>query len=141
MEFITLECKSARSSALCYKFPSIFKNTKGKICQDVWGFHNVAMYICKGNKNSNERVFTNFSYTSIETTRNYSQSQNSSLKDQPRLWYRNKKVQFDYDMKLVIFGIDKDKNLIVQFPVFIKPYTQQPHILYKIGTVPVSIID
>ena len=29
-------------------------------------------------------------------------------------------------MQLVTFGIDKDKNLIIQFPVFIQPYTQQP---------------
>ena len=29
-------------------------------------------------------------------------------------------------MKPVTFGIDNDKNLIVQFPVFIQPYTQQP---------------
>ena len=35
-----------------------------------------------------------------------------------------------YDMQLVTFGIDKDKNLIVQFPVFVQPYTQQPLILY-----------
>ena len=28
-------------------------------------------------------------------------------------------------MKLVTFGIDKGKILIVQFPVFIQPYTQQ----------------
>ena len=28
-----------------------------------------------------------------------------------------------YDMKLVTFSIDKDMNLIIQFPVFIKPYT------------------
>ena len=27
------------------------------------------------------------------------------------------------DMQLVTFGIDKDKNLIVQFPIFIQPYT------------------
>ena len=46
-----------------------------------------------------------------------------------------------YDMKLVTFGIDKDKNLIIQFPVFIQPYTQQLLILYQIQTVPVSIID
>ena len=46
-----------------------------------------------------------------------------------------------YDMQLVMFGIDKDKNLIVQFPVFIQPYTQQPLILYQIETVPVMIID
>ena len=46
-----------------------------------------------------------------------------------------------YDMQLVTFGIDKDKNLIMQFPVFIQPYTQQPPILYQIETVPVLIID
>ena len=46
-----------------------------------------------------------------------------------------------YDMQLVTFGIDKDKNLIVQFPVFMQPYTQQPLILYQIETVPVLIVD
>ena len=44
-------------------------------------------------------------------------------------------------MKLVTFGIDKDESLIVQFPVFIQPYTQQPLVLYQIETVPVSILD
>ena len=34
-----------------------------------------------------------------------------------------------YDMQLVTFGIDRDRNLIIQFPVFIQPYTQQPLIL------------
>ena len=44
-------------------------------------------------------------------------------------------------MKLVTFGIDRDKNLIIQFPVFIQPYTQQLLVLYRIETVPVPIID
>ena len=44
-------------------------------------------------------------------------------------------------MKLVTFGIDKDGNLIIQFPVFIQPYTQQPLILYQVETVPVLIVD
>ena len=46
-----------------------------------------------------------------------------------------------YDMKLVTFGIDEERNLIIQFPVFIQPYTQQPLILYQIETVLVPIID
>ena len=46
-----------------------------------------------------------------------------------------------YNMQLVTFGIDKDKNLIIQFPVFMQPYTQQPLILYQLETVPVPIID
>ena len=46
-----------------------------------------------------------------------------------------------YDMQLVTFGFERDKNLIVQFPIFIQPYTQQPLILYQLETVPVSILD
>ena len=46
-----------------------------------------------------------------------------------------------YNMQLVTFGIDKDQNLIIQFPVFIQPYTQQPLMLYQIEMVPVPIID
>ena len=46
-----------------------------------------------------------------------------------------------YDMKLVMFGIDQDKNLIIQFPVFIQPYTQKPLSLYQIETIPVLILD
>ena len=46
-----------------------------------------------------------------------------------------------YYMKLITFGIYTDKNLIVQFPIFIQPYTQQPLILYQLETVPVPIID
>ena len=45
------------------------------------------------------------------------------------------------DMQLVTLGINKDKNPIIQFPVFIQPYTQQPLILYQIETVPVPNID
>ena len=44
-------------------------------------------------------------------------------------------------MKLVSFGIDRDRNLIIQFQVFMQPYTQQPLILYQIETVPVPIVD
>ena len=36
-----------------------------------------------------------------------------------------KRLYLYYDMKLVTFSVDKNKNLIVQFPVFIQPYTQQ----------------
>ena len=44
-------------------------------------------------------------------------------------------------MKLITFGIDKGRNLIIQFPVFIQPYMQQPLVLHQIETVPVPIID
>ena len=46
-----------------------------------------------------------------------------------------------YDMKLVTFGIDNQRNLIVQFSVFVQPYTQRRLIMYQIETVPVLILD
>ena len=46
-----------------------------------------------------------------------------------------------YDMKLVMFGIDQDRNLIIQFPIFVQPYTQKPLTLYQIETLPVPILD
>ena len=51
------------------------------------------------------------------------------------------KLHLYYDMQLVTFGINKDKNLIIQFPVFIQSYTQQPLILYQTETVSVPIVD
>ena len=52
-----------------------------------------------------------------------------------------KRLHLNYDIKLVTFSIDRDQNLIIQFPVFIQPYTQQPLILYQTETVPVPIVD
>ena len=46
-----------------------------------------------------------------------------------------------YDRQLVTFGIARDMNLVIQFPVFIQPYTQKPLILYHLETVPVPILD
>ena len=36
-----------------------------------------------------------------------------------------KRLYLYYDMKLVTFGIDDKRNLIVQFPVFVHPQSQQ----------------
>ena len=44
-------------------------------------------------------------------------------------------------MKLVTFRIDRKCNLVIQFLIFVQPYTQQPLILYQIETVPVPIVD
>ena len=52
-----------------------------------------------------------------------------------------KRLYLYHDMKLVTFVIDRDRNLIIQFLVFIQPYTKQPLILCQIGTVQVPIID
>ena len=39
-----------------------------------------------------------------------------------------------YDMQLVTFGIDKDMNLVMQFPVFIQSYIQKPLIVYQLDS-------
>ena len=44
-------------------------------------------------------------------------------------------------MKLVMFGIDYQKSLIIQFPMFVQTYTQTKLTLYQVETVPVPISD
>ena len=44
-------------------------------------------------------------------------------------------------MKLVTFGIEYQKNLIIQFPMFVQPYMQTKLTLYQVETVPVPILD
>ena len=46
-----------------------------------------------------------------------------------------------YDMQLVTFGINSSMNLVIQFLVFIQPYTQKPLFLYQLETVPVPVLD
>ena len=45
------------------------------------------------------------------------------------------------DMKLSSFVYDKDFNLLLQFPVFMEPYTQKPVALYQLETAPFPIKD
>ena len=52
-----------------------------------------------------------------------------------------KRLHLYYDIKLVTFRIDRKRNHIIQFPVFVQPYTQQPLILYQLETVPVPTVD
>ena len=52
-----------------------------------------------------------------------------------------KRLYLYYDMKLATFGIDDQRNLIIQFPVFVQLHTQQHLILYQLETVPVPIVD
>ena len=40
-----------------------------------------------------------------------------------------------------MFGINQDRNLIIQFPIFIQPYTQKSLTLYQIETIIVLILD
>ena len=44
-------------------------------------------------------------------------------------------------MHLVTFGIDREMNPVIKFPVFIQLYIQKPLTLYQLETVPVPILD
>ena len=46
-----------------------------------------------------------------------------------------------YDMPLITFGIDKDRNLIIQFHVFVQPYNQKPLVLFQLETGLIPILD
>ena len=46
-----------------------------------------------------------------------------------------------YDMPLKTFSIDKNMNLIIQFPIFVQPYSQKPLLLYQLEMVPIHILD
>ena len=52
-----------------------------------------------------------------------------------------KRLHLYYDMKSVTFSIDRKRNLIIQFPIFMQPYILQPLILYQLETVPVPTVD
>ena len=52
-----------------------------------------------------------------------------------------KRLYLYYDMKLVTCGIDDQRNLVIQFPVFVQPYTLQHLTLHQMETVPVQIVD
>ena len=45
-----------------------------------------------------------------------------------------------YDMPLITFSTDTNMNLIIQFPIFLQPYTQKPLILYQLEMVPIPIL-
>ena len=55
-----------------------------------------------------------------------SQVKNSLIITNPDYTLVLDRLHLYYDMQLVTFGIDSDMNLVIQFPVFIQPYTQKP---------------
>ena len=70
-----------------------------------------------------------------------SQVKNSLLTTNPDYTLVLDRLHLYYDMQLVTFGIDSNMNLVIQFPIFIQPYTQKPLILYQLETVPVPVLD
>ena len=67
-------------------------------------------------------------FTEVKKTLHYTNPDYSLVLERLHLYYNT---------QLVTFGVDKDMNLVIQFPVFIQPYTQKPLNLYQLETVPV----
>ena len=40
-----------------------------------------------------------------------------------------------------MFGIDNQRNLIVQFPAFVQPYTLRRLVMYQLETVYIPLLD
>ena len=81
------------------------------------------MNVCKGNKNSFKRLFTHFPHATIKLQEILNAVKKAICTINPDSDIVTKKLHLYYDMKLVTFGIDRDRNLIIQFPVF---YSHMP---------------
>ena len=93
------------------------------------------------NMNIVKRLFTYISFTTFKISKNATGSKTSPIETNKNYGLVIKGMYKYYDMKLVMFGIDQNRNLIIQFPVFVQPYTQKPLTLYQVETIPVPILD
>ena len=81
------------------------------------------------------------SFTTIKITRTLGEVKKAIHITNPDCNIVIKRQHIYYKMKLVTFGIDEDRNLIIQFPVFVQPHTQQLVIMYQLETAQVPIVD
>ena len=79
--------------------------------------------------------------TTIKIGENPKRSENSNCKSNNDYDLVLTRLYQYYEMKIVMFGIDNQRTLIVQFPVFVQPYTERRLIMYQIETVAVPILD
>ena len=93
------------------------------------------------NQNFGKRIFTYFTNYPFKLREILSNVKTAIRKTNPDYALEIDRLHLYYDIQLVMFGINKERNLVIQFPVFIQPYIQQLLILYQIETVPVPIID
>ena len=63
------------------------------------------------------------------------------LKSHPQYTLAFPHISYYYDMELVTFGVDRNKSLVITFPIFIKPVQSEPLVLYEIETVDVPVED
>ena len=88
-----------------------------------------------------KKVFTHFFTTAIKIREFLKEVRIAIAKSNKDYDLVLTRLYLYYDMKLVAFGIDNQRNLIVQFPMFVQAYTQKGLIMYQIETVPVLILD
>ena len=97
--------------------------------------------LCKSNENLTKGYLPISLITSLKLKEILASVKKTLIKTNPDYDIVIKQLHLYYGMKLVTFGIDRKRNLIIQFPIFIQPYTQQPLILYQLETVPVPVVD
>ena len=86
-------------------------------------------------------ILAYFTCDTFEITGNFRFSKETLIKTNPDYDIVIKRLHLYYERKLVTFGVDRKRNLIIQFPIFVQPYTQQVLILYQLVTVPVPIVN
>ena len=91
------------------------------------------MYLCFSHQNTSKRIFANTLIKPKRLQEILTEVQKSLHSTNPDYNLVLDRVHLYYDMQLVTFDIDKDMNLIIQFPVFIQPYTQKPLIFIPAG--------
>ena len=92
-------------------------------------------------KSPGKRIFTKHFHNTNKIARNFNRSQERLQITNPDYDLVIDRLHLYSFMPLITFGIDKNMNLIIQFPIFLQPYTQKPLILYQLETVPVPILD
>ena len=127
---------SGRCRSLCYKFNTFPNFDQRKVCKMYERFlEELQMYskvigICsKGSllisllpPSKLERILSEVKVALSKTNNNY----NLVLT----------RLYLYYDMKFATFGIDENRFLIVQLPVFVQPYTQRGLVMYQIKLYP-----
>ena len=114
-----------RHAQLCHKFCTISDYSTRTICENVWKIYWGTEIIFQRYKSFSK------GYLLISLLR---PSTLEKILREVRIAIAKSNKDYDlvltklylyYDMKLVTFGMDNQRNLIVQFPVFVQPYTQK----------------
>ena len=107
-----------------YKFSFVYNHDERSMIY-IWRVYQSIANVCQGDKNSLKYLFANISFATITIAGNSRWSQKAIQISNPDYDIVIKWWHLYYDMKLVTFGINEERNLIVWFPVFVQPYTQQ----------------